>query len=259
MATIARSTRVVVILCLALTACNWRRKPELVTAPYDAQKQFFYRFDSGDLYTAEPAMMDKLDLDDKVMLRKYRDSPRLFQEKLDQLHVDLTTVLVKPNPAAIRLLALEESVPVKRWRLYLLTGNDTATQLPDGIHVRRQGLPEAVLGSHVKKDDLKIYSEMGTPLWRRDSNGWTVQQAGKSQLWQVSVSEIHEIKKHEDRGPAFHVDCAALRKFGRPLQPGETSREMIATVDVPVTPAERIKFPRGQVCDFNLGRSPLDW
>ena len=260
MIAVAQSKRAACLLCLTLTACNWQRKPKSLTSDWEAQKQFFYRLDSPDLYAPEP-LLEKLDIDDKVLRRQYADDPRVFQKKLDEMHVDINTVLVKPNPAPIRILALEESQPVKLWRLFLLTGNDTATQLEDGIHVRRQGFPEQILGGHARSSDmLKLHSEMGAILWRRDRSGaWKVEQEGKSRLWQVSVSEIHEIKKHEDLGVAFHVDCAALRKFGRPLQPGETTREMIAKVDVAATPAERLKFPRGQVCDFNITRTPLEW
>ena len=248
------------ILCLTLTACNWQRKPKQITSGWEAQKQLFYRLAGAELYAPDP-MIEKLDLDDKVLHQQYSNDPRLFQKKIDEMHVDINTVLVKPDPAPIRILALEESVPVKLWRLFLLTGNDTATQLEDGIHVRRQGFPEQILNGPAKSSDmLKIHSEMGTVLWRRDRNGaWRVEQDGKGVLWQVSVSEIHEIKKHEDIGVAFHVDCAALRRFGLPLKPGETTREMIAKVDVAATPAERLKFPRGQVCNFNITRTPLEW
>ena len=226
-----------------------------IIAPYDAQQQFFDRLDSGDLYVPEPAIFDKLDLDDMVILRKYRDQPRFFTQKLAELHVDINTVLVKPNPVPIRFLSIEEKTPVHLWHMFLLTGNNTATLLEDGIHLRRQGFPEQILGGHVKSDDRRLHGEMGTILWRRDAQGrWRVDKNTSGWIWQISVTSIDEIKKHENLGPAFRVDCAALRKFVQPLPPGESSREMTLKVDVPVSEAERKKFPRGQVCSVDLAR-----
>ena len=226
-----------------------------ITAPYDAQQQFFNRLDSGDLYVPEPAIFDKLDFDDRVILHKYRDQPRFFTQKLAELHVDINTVLVKPNPAPIRFLSIEEKTPVHLWHMFLLTGNNTATLLEDGIHLRRQGFPEQVLGGHVKSDDRRLHGEMGTILWRRDAQGrWRVDKNTSGWIWQISVTSIDDIKKHENLGPAFRVDCAALRKFVQPLPPGESSREMTLKVDVPVSESERKKFPRGQVCSVDLAR-----
>lgn len=223
--------------------------------PMYAQQQFFNRMASGDLYVPEPAMFDKLDLDDKVILRKYQNDPPFFTKRLKELQVDINTVLIKPNPAPIRFLAVEEQNPVHLWHLALLTGNDTAQLLEDGIHLRRQGFPEQILGGHVGNDDRRLHGEMGTILWRRDAQGrWRVDGNTSGWIWRISVTSIDEIKKHENLGPAFRVDCAALRKFVQPLSPGESSREMTLRVDVPVSPSERKKFPRGQVCSVDLAR-----
>jgi hypothetical protein len=226
-----------------------------ITAPYDSKQQVFNRVANPDLYVPEPAMFDNLDLDDNVILRKYRDQPRFFTQKLAELHVDINTVLVKTNLAPIRFLSIEEQTPVHLWHLFLLTGNYTATLFEDGIHLQRHGFPDQILGGHVRSDDRRLHGEMGTILWRRDAQGrWRVDANTSSWIWQISITSIDEIRKHEDLGPAFRVDCAALRKFVQPLPPGESAREMTLKVDVPVIPSERKKFPRGQVCQVDIAR-----
>ena len=168
---------------------------------YAAQQQFFDRWDNSELYVPDP-MVEKLDIDDNVIRIKYREQSRLFTKKLDEMHVDINTVLVKPNPAPIRFVSVEEKDPVHLWHLFLLTGNDTAQLLEDGIHLRRQGFPEQILGGHVKYDDRRLHGEMGTILWKRDAAGrWRVDQNTSSWIWQISATTVDEIKKHENLGP----------------------------------------------------------
>ncbi len=98
-------------------------------------------------------MTDKLDLDDPVLFRKYHDDPPSFTEKLKQMHVDINTVLVRPDPVNIRVLALQEGDPATLSTLYLLTGEDTGQQLEDGIHLRRRGFAEKIVGWPVREDE----------------------------------------------------------------------------------------------------------
>ena len=223
---------------------------------FDPPTQFFNRMENPELYVPEPAMFDKLDLDDGVVLRGYRDDPPSFVQKLADMHVDINTVLVKPNPVPIRFLAIEEQTPVHLWHLFLLTGNDTSTLLEDGIHLRRQGFPEQILGGHVRSDDRRLHGEMGTILWRRDAKGrWSVDASTSGSIRNISSTTIDEIKKHRNLGPAFRVDCDALRKFAQPLRPGESTREMTLRIDVPTTPHERTKNgPYYNTCRVDLNR-----
>jgi hypothetical protein len=250
-----KKTALALCLLLTLTSCNWKTKSVHWDDYVDAQRQFFDRLQfSGTLYVPEPQMLDKLDIDDRVIHTHYRDDPHFFQARLDELHVDLNTVLVRPIPENIRFLAVEEDSPVKLWRLFMLTGNDTATLFVDGIHVRRQGAPERILGTHVEKNNLHVHGEMGTVLWQPVGGGrWRLPHDAWGVVWQVSISTIDEIKKHENRGPLFRVDCDALRQFVQPFKNG-VSREMVLKVDVPVSAAERQKShgPMSYACEVKL-------
>jgi hypothetical protein len=227
------------LLAGGLAACNWQSKAEHAFNDVNSQKQFFYRLQNASNYVPEPQLFDKLDLDDNAMLTRYAQDPILFQKKLDALHVDINTVLVKPDPAPIRILAIEEASPERLWRLFLLTGNDTAQLRPDGIHIRRQGFPEEIRGGQPANDNLQLYGEMGVNLWRRNpQGGWQLDQMGGNAVNSLSGNTTNTERKHK-RVPLFHVDCDALRKFVQPLAAGESTRDMILKVNVPTTPEEQ--------------------
>ena len=217
-------------------------------SPFYAQRQVLYRFAAGDLYIRDPDMIDKLDLDDGYEMNEYRFKTTLLATKAEALHIDLNTVFVKPNPNHVRFLALPYNEPVRFWRLFLLTGNDTAQLLEDGIHLRRNGFPEEVISINQDSGDERLHSEMGVILWR---NGRTVEPGTKALIRQISLATIDEIRKHENRGPLYRVNCDALRKFVQPLSAGESSREMVLKIDVPVSPEERKDFP-------HIGGCPVD-
>ena len=126
--------------------------------PMHAQERFFYRVRAGDLYQPDP-MIQKLDLDDPKIALEYQRDVTSFTKRLRELNIDINTVLVKPNPANIRVLTLQEGNPVKVWTLYLLTGEDTAQQLDDGIHLRRRGFADKIVGWPVGEKDERGYSE----------------------------------------------------------------------------------------------------
>jgi hypothetical protein len=120
----------------------------------------------------------------------------------------------------------------------MLTGEDSAQQLEDGIHLRRQSFPEKLLGGPIKAKDPINHSEASRVLWRPDGRGgWRVDSSGSDFVRYISTSTIHEIKKHQDFGPSHHLDCDALRQFVQPLHPGETTRETTLKIDVPVSQA----------------------
>lgn len=203
---------------------------------FDGQAQLLYRYQNAELYLPDP-LIDKLDIDDNVVRRDYQNSPMIFRKKLDETHINPNSVLVRVNPAPIRFVSIEEHTPAQLWHLYLLTGNDTAQLLEDGLHLRRQGMPEQILGGAVGKDDQRLYSETGTILWRRDarSGRWALDENTAEWIRKISISHTDEIKKHENLGPLYVVDCNALRRFAQPLPAGTFSRELTVKIDVPVT------------------------
>jgi hypothetical protein len=203
---------------------------------FDGQAQLLYRYQNAELYLPDP-LIDKLDIDDNVVRRDYQNSPMIFRNKLDETHINPNSVLVRVNPAPIRFLSIEEHNPAHLWHLYVLTGSDTAQLLEDGIHLRRHGHPEQILGGGTGQDDQRLYSEMGTILWRRDAEtgGWNLDENTAEWIRQISISHTDEIKKHENLGPLYVVDCDALRGFAQPLPPGTLSRELTLKIDVPVT------------------------
>jgi hypothetical protein len=213
-------------------------------------------------------MIQKLDLDDSSVVTDYRFYPKHFQAKLDELHININTVLVRPDPANIRVLAAEEASPVRLWRLYLLTGEDTAQLLEDGIHLRRRGLPEKILGSPVKEDDERCHSEMSSVLWRPNARGgWTIDANGSGLMWRVSRTTVDETIKNRSSevGQAtyqtahrYQLDCAALHQFAQPLRTGEGNREMIFKVDVPVRPDWRPKEGADLPCNIDLQRESVE-
>jgi len=213
--------------------------------PMHAQERFFYRVRAGDLYQPDP-MIQKLDLDDPKIALEYQRDVTSFTKRLRELNIDINTVLVKPNPANIRVLTLQEGNPVKVWTLYLLTGEDTAQQLDDGIHLRRRGFVDKIVGWPVGEKDERGYSEASSVLWRPNGRGgWNVDDNGSNAIRWVSVTTLSETEKirspqvggaTEKTTVRYMVDCAALRQFARPLQPGETTREITLKVDVPVSP-----------------------
>src|SRR5258708_7964857 len=119
MATTPQRLTALTLCALGLAGCNWQKQASSshFFADMYAQEQFFFRMGQGNLYVPEPAMMDKLDLDDAVLLRKYQQDPPAFTEKLKQAKVDINTVLVRPNPVNIRVLALQEGNPATLWTL----------------------------------------------------------------------------------------------------------------------------------------------
>jgi hypothetical protein len=234
------------LVAACLAGCNWLRKPVGPDVDYlHYQDQFFYRMSNADVYLPEPALFDKLDLDDNVMYRHYEQDRPDFQRKLDAMHVDINTLLVKPDPNPIRILALEESSPEHLWRLFLLTGDDTAQLLKDGIHVRRRGFPEQILGGRHAREELQIHSEMGTPLWRPNpQGGWWLDKSGSGVVYAVGSHATRTEKKHKTVF-LYHVDCDALHQFVQPLAPGESTRDMILKVNIPSTPEQL-------TCQINL-------
>jgi len=238
MAATAKGLAVVLLIC-ALTGCNYPRMFYHMDDEVHHQEQFFYRLDYAGNYVPDP-MTEKLDMDDPVLRADYRNNSKHFQERLDAMHVDINTVLVKPDPAPIRILAVEEASPALLWRLYLITGNDTAQLLEDGIHLRRQGFPEKILGGAPSLTDNAIHSEMGRVLWRPNGRGsWSLDDNGGSVVWHVSITTIDDLRKHQNFGPLFRLDCNALQQFTQPLHRGESTREITLKVDVPVSPSER--------------------
>jgi len=222
----------------------------------NAQHQFFERLRNAPSYAPDP-MVGKLDLDDNVVLHDYMWNSSLFQKKLDDMHVDINTVLVKPDPAPIRILAIQETAPALLWRLYLITGDDTAQLLEDGIHLRRKGFPEKIFGGRPNLDDFNIHSEKGVPLWRPNPRGgWYVDQNGSGVVWHASITTIDDLRKHQNFGPLFRADCNALRQFVQPLRRGESTREMTLKIDVPVAPADRLREgnPLYHPCQVNLAQ-----
>ena len=80
---------------------------------------------------------------------------------------------------------------------------------------------------------------MSTILWRRDKGRWTADENTSAWIWRIGVSTIDEMKKHQNLGPLYRVDCDALRKFAQPLPAGVFSRELVLKIDVPVTPEQQ--------------------
>jgi hypothetical protein len=255
MAAIPKRLAAVVSLC-ALAGCNYPRMAAHIDDELHSQQQFFHRLDYAANYVPDP-MVEKLDMDDNIVRNDFKNNSKHFQERLDSMHVDINTVLIKPAPAPIRILAVEETNPALLWHLFLITGNDTAQLLEDGIHLRRQGFPEQILGGKPRLEDFSIHSEMGVNLWRPNGRGgWSVDDNGSGTVWHVSITTIDDLRKHQNFGPLFRVDCDALRQFVQPLRPGESTREATFKVDVPVAPADRLRQgnPLYHPCQVNLAQ-----